>query len=248
MRPQKSAPDGYTLVMVTTVGDVAINPALFKDVPYDVGRDLAPITAVSDAPMVLATNGASPYQTVADVIAAAKAQPDVLGVCTPGYGSINQLVLESIALNTGTKFLHVPYKGGAPAAQALVAGDIPLGILASSSVAPHVQSGKIRVLAVTTAKPSPFSPQWPTLAQQGAGDINASNWTALFAPKATPQPIVDKLSAKVVEILDMPDVKERFAAGGVSTIPTGPAELDAKVTRELATYRGIIEKAKVHVD
>ena len=121
----RAAPDGYTLVMCT-VGDVAINPALFKDMPYDVDRDFAPIASVSDAPMVLATNGKSPYKTVGDVIAAAKAQPGVLNVGTPGYGSINQLVLESIALNTGTKFVHVPYKGGAPAAQALVAGDIPL--------------------------------------------------------------------------------------------------------------------------
>jgi tripartite-type tricarboxylate transporter receptor subunit TctC len=243
----RSAPDGYTLVMVTT-GDVSINPALFKDVPYDVARDLAPISAVSDAPMVLATNGASKYQSVADVIAAAKAQPDVLGVCTPGYGSINQLVLESIALNTATKFVHVPYKGGGPAAQALVAGDVPFGVLASSSVAPHVSSGHIRVLAITTAKRSPLNPDWPTLKEQGAGDINASNWTALLAPKATPQPILDKLNAKVVEILAMPDVKERFAAGGVSTIPSSPAELDARIKREAATYRVIIEKANVHVD
>jgi tripartite-type tricarboxylate transporter receptor subunit TctC len=243
----RSAPDGYTLVMVTT-GDVAINPALFKNVPYDVDRDLAPITAVSDAPMVLATNADSPYKTVADVIAAAKARPNVLGVCTPGYGSINQLVLESIALNTGTKFVHVPYKGGAPAAQALVAGDIPLGILASSSVAPHVASGRIRVLAVTTAKPSPFNPEWPTLAHEGAGDISASNWTALLAPKGTPQRIIDKLAAKVAEILAMPDVKARFAAGGVATIPSNPAELAAKIKREAATYRDIIAKANVHVD
>jgi tripartite-type tricarboxylate transporter receptor subunit TctC len=243
----RSAPDGYTLVMVTT-GDVAINPALFKDVPYDVDRDLAPITAVSDAPMVLATNADSPYKTVAEVITAAKARPNVLGVGTPGYGSINQLVLESIALNTGTKFVHVPYKGGAPAAQALVAGDIPLGILASSSVAPHIVSGRIRVLAVTTAKPSPFNPEWPTLAHEGAGDINASNWTALLAPKGTPQPIIDKLAAKVAEILAMPDVKARFAAGGVATIPSNPAGLDAKIKREAATYREIIAKANVHVD
>jgi tripartite-type tricarboxylate transporter receptor subunit TctC len=242
-----AAPDGYTLVMVTT-GDVAINPALFKDTPYDVDRDLAPITAVSDAPMVLATNGASAYAKVGDVIAAAKAQPDTLGVCTPGYGSINQLVLESIAFNTGTKFVHVPYKGGAPAAQALVAGDVPLGVLASSSVAPHVASGHIRVLAVTTAKRSPLNPDWPTLQEAGAGDINASNWTALLAPKATPQPIIDKLNAKIVEILNLPDVKERFAAGGVSTIPSTPAELDARIKRESATYRVIVEKANVHVD
>jgi tripartite-type tricarboxylate transporter receptor subunit TctC len=243
----RSAPDGYTLVMVTT-GDVAINPVLFKDVPYDVGRDLAPIAAVSDAPMVLATNAANPYQSVSDVIAAAKAKPDTLGVSTPGYGSINQLVLESIALNTGTKFVHVPYKGGAPAAQALVAGDIPLAVLASSSAAPHVQSGHIRILAVTTAKRSPLNPEWPTLQEAGAGDINASNWTALLAPKGTPAPIIDKLNAEVVAILNMPDVKERFAAGGVSTIPSSPAELDARIKRELATYKVIIEKANVHVD
>jgi tripartite-type tricarboxylate transporter receptor subunit TctC len=233
--------------MVTT-GDVAINPALFKDVPYDVDRDLAPITAVSDAPMVLATNAGTPYQTVADVIAAAKAQPGVLNVSTPGYGTINQLVLESIALDTGTKFVHVPYKGGAPAAQALVAGDIPLGILASSSAAPFVASGKIRVLAVTTAARSPLNPEWPTLKESGAGDINASNWTALLAPKAVPQPIIDKLNAEVVEILGMQDVKARFAAGGVSTIPSSPGELSAKIKREAAVYRLIIEKANVHVD
>jgi tripartite-type tricarboxylate transporter receptor subunit TctC len=243
----KATPDGYTLVMVTT-GDVAINPALFKDMPYDVERDLAPITAVSDAPVVLAANGGSPFKSVADVIAAAKAKPETLSVSTPGYGSINQLVLESIALNTGTKFVHVPYKGGAPAAQALVAGDVPLGVLASSSVAPYVPTGQIRVLAVSGAQRSAINPDWPTLKEQGAGDINASNWTALLAPRATPQPIIDKLYAKVVEILNMPDVKAKFAAGGVSTIPSSPAELSAKIKRELAVYRVIIEKANVHVD
>src|ERR1700687_4527950 len=223
----RSNPDGYTLVMCT-VGDVAINPGLFKEMPYNVDRDFAPIASISDAPVVLATHGASPYKAVKDVIAAAKAQPDTLNVGTPGYGSINQLILESMALNTGTKFVHVPYKGGAPAAQALVAGDIPLGILASSTVAPHVPSGKIRVLAVTTGERSPLNPEWPTLAQQGAGAVNASNWTGLLAAKATPQPIIDKLSAKVVEILNMGAVKARFAAGGVSTIPSTPAELDTK--------------------
>jgi len=157
-------------------------------------------------------------------------------------------VLESIALNTGTKFVHVPYKGGAPAVQALVAGDIPLGILASSTVAPYVRSGKVRVLAITTGQRSPLDPEWPTLAQEGAGYTSASNWTALLGPKGTPQPIIDKLSAKVVEILNMPDVKTRFAAGGVSTIPSTPAELEAKIKRELATYRLVIEKANVRVD
>jgi tripartite-type tricarboxylate transporter receptor subunit TctC len=243
----KSAADGYTLVMCTA-GDVTINPALFKTMPYDVDRDFAPIAAISDAPVVLATNGASPYKTVRDVIAAAKAQPGTLNVGTPGYGSINQLILESFALNTGTKFVHVPYKGGAPAAQALVAGDIPLAVLASSTVAPHVPNGNIRVLAVTSAKRSPLNPDWPTLQEEGGGDVNASNWTALLAPKAVPQPILDKLNAEVVKILSLADVKERFAGGGVATIPSSAGELDRRIKREAAVYRVIVEKADVHVD
>src|SRR3989442_14222434 len=113
----KAAADGYTLVMATG-GDVAINPALFKEVPYDVERDLAPIAMVSDAPLVLAAHGAAPYKTVAEVIAAAKAQPGRLSVATPGNGSVNQIVLEWMALNTGTRFQHIPYKGGAPAGAA----------------------------------------------------------------------------------------------------------------------------------
>lgn len=243
----RAAPDGYTLVMVTA-GDITINPSLFKTVPYDVDRDLAPVSAVSDAPLVLAANGETPYKTLADVIAAAKARPGMLNVGSPGYGSINHLMLESISLNTGTKFTHVPYKGGAPAVQALVAGDIPLAIIASSTAAPHVASGKISILGISTGERSPLNPEWPPLAQEGAGEINVSNWTALMAPKAAPQPIIQKLSAKVIEILNMPDVKARFAAGGVSTIPSTPTELDARIKRELATYRVVIEKANVHVD
>jgi len=243
----KAAGDGYTLAMATG-GDVAINPALFKDMPYDVNRDLAPIGLVSDAPLVLAVNAAAPYKSVAEVIAAAKAQPGRISVATPGNGSINQIVLEWMALNTGTKFQHIPYKGGAPAAAALAGGDIPMAILASSSVAPHVKSGRVRVLAVTMAKRSRLNPDWPTLQQEGVKDIDASNWTALYAPKATPQPVIDKLNAEVVKILNMPDVKERFAGGGVDTIPSSAAELDARVKRELPEFRSIIDKASIRPD
>jgi len=243
----KAAPDGYTLVMATG-GDVATNPALFKEMPYDVERDLAPIAMVSDAPLVLAAHGAAPYNTVADVIAAAKAQPGRISIASPGNGSINQIVLEWMALNTGTRFQHIPYKGGAPAAAALAAGDIPLGVLASSSVAPHVKSGRIRVLAVTMGKRSKLNPEWPTLQQEGVSEVDASNWTALFAPKATPQSVIDKLNAEVVKILNMPDVRERFAGGGVETIPSSAAELDARVKQESERFRVIIQKANIRPD
>jgi len=243
----KAAPDGYTMVMATG-GDVAINPAMFKEMPYDVERDLAPIAMVSDAPLVLAAHGGAPYNSVADVIAAAKAQPGRISVATPGNGSINQIVLEWMALNTGARFQHIPYKGGAPAAAALAAGDIPLGILASSSVAPHVKSGRVRVLAVTMGKRSTLNPEWPTLQQEGVKDVDASNWTALFAPKGTPQPVIDKLNAEVVKILKMPDVKERFAGGGVDTIPSSAAELDARVKQEAERFRAIVQKANIRPD
>ena len=194
----KGAPDGYTLTMAT-VGDIAINPAMFKEMPYDMQRDFVPIAMVSDAPMVLAASANAPFKTIDELIAAAKAQPGRLSVATPGNGSVNQIVLEWMALNTDTKFQHIPYKGGAPAAAALAAGDIPLGILASSSAAPHVKSGRVRPLAVTMAKRSKLSPDWPTLQEGGVKEVDASNWTSLFAPKGTPQAIIDKLNAEVVE-------------------------------------------------
>jgi tripartite-type tricarboxylate transporter receptor subunit TctC len=233
---------------MVTVGDVALTPAMFKEMPYDVERDLAPIAMVSDAPMVLAAHADAPFKSVAEAIAAAKAQPGRISVATPGNGSVNQIVLEWMALNTGTQFQHIPYKGGAPAAAALAAGDIPLGVLASSSVAPHVKSGRVRVLAVTMGKRSTLNPEWSTLQQEGVKEVDASNWTALFAPKATPQPVIDKLNAEVVKILNMPDVKERFAGGGVVTIPSSAAELDARVKQEAERFRAIVQKANIRPD
>ena len=133
----RAEPDGYTL-LVATAGDLTINPVLFKKVPYDVGKDLVPITMLSDTPTVLATFGGSPFTTVADVIKAAKEKPGEIAMASPGIGSINQLAFEWMGLGTGVKFLHVPYKGGAPASTSLAGGDVPLGVLAISSVNPFL--------------------------------------------------------------------------------------------------------------
>jgi tripartite-type tricarboxylate transporter receptor subunit TctC len=242
----KAAPDGYTLVMAT-VGDVSVNPSLFKDMPYK-WEDFEPVAAISDAPMVLATNAATSYKSVADVLAAAKAQPGRISYATPGNGSVNQIAMEWLALNTGTQYQHIPYKGGAPAAAALAAGDIPIGVLASSSVAPQVKAGRLRVIAVTGAQPSKFNPEWPTLQSQGVKDVDLSNWTLLIAPKGTPKEIVDKLNAELVKILRAADVKERFATGGVETTPSSVAELDAKVKKTASQLSDIVAKAKIRAD
>jgi tripartite-type tricarboxylate transporter receptor subunit TctC len=243
----KAAPDGYTLVMAT-IGEVAITPALFKDVPYNVQSDFAAISLISDATIVLAAHGDSPFKSVADVIAAAKAQPGSLAVGSPGQGTVNAVVIEWMALNTGTKLQHVPYKGSAPAANAIAGGEIPLGMLASSSVAPLLPTGRVRVLAVASAKRSKLGREWPTLQQEGVADIDASTWTALLAPKGTPQPVIDKLNAEVVKILNMPDTKERFAAGGVDTIPSSAAQLDARIKQDAAQFGTIVQKANIKPD
>ena len=243
----RADPDGYTLVMASG-GDVSLNPALLERMPYDVERDLVPITGVSDAPIVLAANSASPYKSVADVIAASKADPGSVDIGTPGIGSITHLVLEWLALSTGTKFQNVPFKGGGPAVQALISGVVPLGIMASSSVAPNLKSGALRVLGVSSAKRSTLNPEWPTLQEQGVADVNASNWTALFAPKGTPQAIVDKLNADVVRALNSSDVKERFASGGVQVITSTPSELATRLKSELATFRSVIAKSGMHLE
>ena len=243
----KAAPDGYTF-LVATLGEITINPSLFKDLPYDVERDLAPVTTLTDTPCVFAVNAAGPYKTIADLLADAKARPGKIAVATPGNGSVNQIIMEWTGLGTGNKFQHIPYKGGAPAAASLAGGDLPAGVLAVSSAAPHVRSGRVRMLAVTTAKRSMLNPDLPTLQESGVPDVDGTNWTALLAPKATPQPIIDKLNAEVVKILAMPDVKERLAAGGATTIPSTPAELGARIRRETATYKTIIQKANIQAE
>ena len=240
----KAAADGYTF-LVATLGDLTINPVIFKDLPYDVARDLVPVTTLTDTPCVFAVYAGAPYRSMTDVIADAKARPGKIAVATPGNGSVNQLIMEWIGLEIGSKFQHIPYKGGAPAAASLAGGDLPAGVLAVSSVMPHVKSHRIRVLAITTAMRSPLNPEWPTLQESGVPEVAATNWTGLLAPKATPQTIVDRIHAEVVKILDMPDVKDQFAVGGATTIPSTGAEFDARIKRETAEFRTIAQKANI---
>ena len=243
----KAPPDGYTLI-VGTVGEFTINPALFKDIPYNVQRDLAPVGMLSDTPIVLATHVSSPFRSVADVIAAGKAQPGRVSIASPGNGTMNQLAIEWMGLGAGAKFQHIPYRGGAPAGAAVAAGDVPLGMLAISSALPHVKSNRARVLALTTARHSREFPEWRTLQDLGVPDVDATNWVSMFAPKATPQAIVDKLNAELAKILAMSDVKERFAAGGADTMPMSSAELDGFVRKETERHKVVVEKANMKPD
>jgi tripartite-type tricarboxylate transporter receptor subunit TctC len=242
----KSAPDGYTLLVAHT-GEFAVSPAVFKDIPFDLERDFETITMVSIAPMLVAVNAKGPIQSIPDLIAAAKAKPNTVGMGTPGTASINQLAGEWFAEAAGVKFLHVPYKGGGPAGVAVAAGEVPMGVVAISSVIAQVQAGRVKPLAVTTAKRSPQFKDWPTLQEAGGlKDVDASIWTGLFAPKGTPKPILDRLYTEMSAILAMPDVREKFAQGGTEAgSGMSSADFVAMIRREAAAYKAIVQKANI---
>jgi tripartite-type tricarboxylate transporter receptor subunit TctC len=239
--------DGYTLI-VGTVGEFTINPALYKDIPYDVERDLTPVAMLSDTPLVLAANVESPFHSVDDVIATAKTKPETLGISSPGVGTFNHITIAQFELRAGIRLLHVPYRGGAPAAAAVAAGDVPLAVLAISSAVPFLQSGRIRVLAVTTAKRSSFNSDWKSLQEEGVRDIDASNWVGMLAIRGVPRPIIERLHDEIEKILTMRDVKERFAAGGADTVPMSIADFDARIKADTARFKTIVTEAGIHAD
>jgi tripartite-type tricarboxylate transporter receptor subunit TctC len=239
--------DGNTL-LVGTVAEFTINPSLFKKLPYDVERNLAPVAMLSDTPIVLATNGDSSFHSVADVIATARAKPQTLGTSSPGMGTFNHVTIAQLELEAGVRLLHVPYRGGAPAATAVAAGDVPLGLLAISSVVPFLQPPRIRVLAVTTAKRSGYNPEWRTLQEDGISHIDASNWVGMFAPKETPRPVIEKLHDEIQKILAMADIRSLFAVGGAEATPMSIADFDARVKADTARFRTVVKEAGLQAE
>jgi tripartite-type tricarboxylate transporter receptor subunit TctC len=240
----KSPPDGYTLLMAHT-GEFAVNPALFPNVPYELERDFMPITMVSDAPMLYLANVKEPYNNFRELVAHAKSKPDAVTFSSPGNGSINHLAGEWLAQAAGIKMLHVPYKGGAPAAVAVAAGEVSLGVMAIPGAAAHLQSGRAKVIGVTTAKRTAAGPDWPTPAEGGIKDVDVSIWVGLFAPKGTPQAIVDKLNAEVLKTLEQPEVRKRYAELGSLTAGMTPAAFLQRIKSDAERYKGVVKAAGV---
>jgi tripartite-type tricarboxylate transporter receptor subunit TctC len=241
----KSAPDGYTLLMAHT-GEFAVNPALFNDVPYELERDFVAITMVSDAPMLYLANAKAPFNTFQELVAQAKAKPGSISFGSAGNGSINHLAGEWLAQAAGIELLHVPYKGGAPAAAAVAAGDVHFGVMAAPGAIPHIKSGRGKVIGITTARKSPLDPSWATPRDAGIPDLDASIWVGLFAPKGTPQPIVDRVNREVRETLKAPEVQKRFieSAGGEAVGMTS-AEFLARIKADAERYKRVVQKAGV---
>jgi tripartite-type tricarboxylate transporter receptor subunit TctC len=239
----KAAPDGYTLLMAHT-GEFAVNPAVFQNVPYDLDRDFVPITMVSDGPMLYLANSQVQFNNLSELIAAARAKPDSITFSSAGNGSINHLAGEWLALAAKVKLVHVPYKGGAPAATAIAAGDVQFGVIGVPGAVPHLKSGRAKVVGITTAKRSPLDPAWSTPRDAGL-DVDASIWAGLFAPRGVPQPVVDRLNAEVRKTLSDPDVQKRYADVGFETVGMSSAEFQARIRKDAERYKAIVQAAGI---
>src|SRR5688572_229528 len=241
----KAPADGYTLLMAHT-GEFAVNPALFNEVPYELERDFVAITMVSDAPMLYLANINAPFSSFQELVAQAKAKPGFISFGSAGNGSINHLAGEWLAQAAGIQLLHVPYKGGAPAAAAVAAGDVHFGVMAAPGATPHIKSGRGKVIGITTAKKSPLDPSWATPRDAGIPDLDASIWVGLFAPKGTPQAVVDRINKEVRATLALPEVQKRFveSAGGEAVGMT-QADFLARIKADAERYKRVVQKAGV---
>ena len=241
----RATADGYTVLSAHT-GEFAVSPFVFKGVPFDLDRDFVPVVMLSDAPMLVIVNSQSPIGSFKDLVAAAKAKPGQLTFGSPGNGSVNHLASEWLAVAAGVKMLHVPYKGGAPAAAAVATNEVVWTIAGLPGVTPHLQAKRVKVLGITTAKRTAQTSQWPTAQESGIPAVDASIWVGFFVPKGTPKAIINKLYTVSVEALKFPDVKERFATvGGAETIGMPPAEFHRRVKQDAERYRKVVKEVGI---
>ncbi|MGH8758319.1 MAG: Bug family tripartite tricarboxylate transporter substrate binding protein [Burkholderiales bacterium] len=243
----RSPGDGYTLLAAHT-GEFAVNPALFPAVPYDLEKDFSAITMISDTPMLLVANSQQPYNTVAQLVKAARKSPAPLAFSSPGNGSINHLAGEWFAMEAGVKLLHVPYRGGAPAVAAVNSAEVPLGVVAIPAASPHLQSGRIKVLGLTTARRTPYNEEWAPAAEGGVKNLDASNWVGLFAPRSTPDAITKVLHAEVLKTLQQPDVVKRFAEAGATTGGMSSTDFVNRIRIDARRYKDIVQRANIRVE
>jgi tripartite-type tricarboxylate transporter receptor subunit TctC len=236
----KANPDGYTILM-GTIAALAINPSLYSKLPFDPIRDLAPVARAVDSTNVLVLHPSVPAKSVKELIALAKAKP--LNCGSSGVGGAGHLALELFNLQTGTRMTHVPYKGGGPAMIDLLAGNIQLIFATAASSVAHIKSGKIRAIAVTTAKRAPLVPDLPTVAETGLKGFEANNWYGVVVPAKTPRPIIDRLNKNIATALLVPDVKELLFKQGLDVAPDSPEAFGAYIKSETVKWAKVIKAA-----
>ena len=245
----RAAPDGYTL-LGGTISSHAINVSLYPKLGYDPIKSFAPITLIGTNPVVLVVNQASPYKTLADVVAAAKAKKP-LNAASAGSGTSQHLALELLKAKAGIDITHIPYKGSSPAIQDVIGGQVDMMFDTTVVAGPHIESGKLRAIAVTSAKRLSTMPSVPTVAESGVpglADYEVISWQAIFAPAGTPKPIVDKLHADIAKILNEPEMQERLLKLGMQGADMTTDQIAAFQKAEVAKWAAVIKSANIKLE
>ena len=236
----KSAPDGYTLLLAN-VATMAIIPNVQKKVPYDPVKDFEAVSLVASAPLLVVVHPSLPVTSVRQLIALAKAKPGQLNYASNGVGSSTHLATEMFKMMTGTKMVHVPYKGLSAATTDLLSGQVQVMFSSAVAMMPQVKAGRLRAIAMTGAKRSPAIPDVPTVAEAGVPDYEAGSWYGICVPAGTARPIVDQLSREIAVAVKSPDVIERLALEGVIPVGSTPEQFGAYIKRELAHVRDVVK-------
>jgi tripartite-type tricarboxylate transporter receptor subunit TctC len=241
----KGAPaDGYTLGTVSN-GPLVINPSMYLKLPYDAVRDFAAIGRLVNFPLLLVAHPSVPAKSVPELIALAKAKPGALTYSSPGVGNGSHLAGELFASMASISLVHIPYKGTAPAATALLAGEVSLAFSSIPTVLPHVRAGKLRAIAVGDAARVPSLPEYPTIAESGVPGYEAFSWAGIIAPAGTPQEVVKRVNAELGEILKQKALVEQLAAEGTIPVPDTPEEFSAYIKSELVKWAAIVRLANI---
>jgi tripartite-type tricarboxylate transporter receptor subunit TctC len=238
----KATPDGHTVLM-GTIAALAINPSLYKKLPFDPVKDLLPVSRAADSTNILVVHPSTGVKSVQELVTLAKGKP--LNCGSSGVGGAGHLALELFNLQTGSKITHIAYKGGGPAMVDLISGNIDLIFATAASAVPHIKSGRIRALAVTTASRSKLVPELPTIAETGVKDFEANNWYGLMVPAKTPRNVVNRFNKDMVAVLNMPDVRKTLFNQGLDAAPSTPEAFAAYIRAEKIKWEKVIKAAGI---